>query len=606
MKLPNDIEIKQCLYTILGVTTATIIAVFLDIPILRQVISFLFLAFVPGILLLRILKIHNLSMIENLTYTVGLSLAFVMLSSVLINLVLPILGLEQPLSLLPLLISLGILVLILCSIAYKRDKGFNAPKQTILPIAFSAPQVFLIMLLVSAIAGALIMNYYGNNILSLIFLIAITITIGLISFNKFIPEKTYSLAIMVIALALLYNVTLSSSVMNLGGDIHSELLYAGRVLDSNYWDFSVGGAISTALSIVIICPIYSTILNMDAIWIFKIIYPLFFCLVPLVLFHIYRQQFGAKVAFLATFFFISVLYYTEMLSLYRQQIAELFFALVILLLIEHNLPLVKKTILVTIFATSIIMTHYALGYICAGLFIIAWLLLFFKHRIDRAFPQKVLTGILLIYLVAGIGWYSFVGGGQSIRHFQRIVSEQTDTVVETINKPNPEKTKAFFDFSEREPLVRTALGLDFWGVSPQGKGFRILQYITQLFIIIGFIGLVFRTKRQRFKLEFLALSIGAMGFILACILLPNFSGYLESERFYQIGLMLLAPICILGGQTIWQVFKPNSHYLASIVLILYFIYTSGFIFEITNCSERNIVDTPSSMALSGHRFETDR
>ena len=82
MTFASDWEIKKCLWISLAVLLANLGLIGLaasgfDIPILRQTVGFIFLAFIPGILILRILKIHNAGIIESLIYSVGLSIAFI-------------------------------------------------------------------------------------------------------------------------------------------------------------------------------------------------------------------------------------------------------------------------------------------------------------------------------------------------------------------------------------------------------------------------------------------------------------------------------------------------------------------------------------------------
>ena len=67
----NDWEIKKCLRLLLVILLATLGLVGLAglgfyIPVLRQIVGFVFLTFVPGILILRILKIHNTGIAESL------------------------------------------------------------------------------------------------------------------------------------------------------------------------------------------------------------------------------------------------------------------------------------------------------------------------------------------------------------------------------------------------------------------------------------------------------------------------------------------------------------------------------------------------------------
>jgi uncharacterized membrane protein len=64
---PNNWEIKECLRLALAILLAAVGLVGLgasgfDIPILRQIVGFIFLTFVPGIFILRILRIHNIGL----------------------------------------------------------------------------------------------------------------------------------------------------------------------------------------------------------------------------------------------------------------------------------------------------------------------------------------------------------------------------------------------------------------------------------------------------------------------------------------------------------------------------------------------------------------
>ena len=86
----NDWEIKKFLTVVLAIQLAMWGVIGLDyiglqIPILRQLIGFIYLTFVPGIIILRILKLHKLGNIETLLYTVGLSIATLMFTGLLMN-----------------------------------------------------------------------------------------------------------------------------------------------------------------------------------------------------------------------------------------------------------------------------------------------------------------------------------------------------------------------------------------------------------------------------------------------------------------------------------------------------------------------------------------
>ena len=266
MAYVNSWEIKKFILVVLTILSAMLglvglAALGFDIPVLRQIVGFVFLTFVPGILILRILKVHNVSTAESLAYSVGLSLAFVMFTGVFVNTMFPLFGVSKPISTFPLMVTFTGFILILGAIAYMRDRDFLPQAKPTQIRAFSPPYLFLILLPLLAILGALLVSYHQNNILLLIFIVAVAVIIGVAAFAKFIPERAYPLAIIVITISLLYYFTLSSPFL-VGFDIHSEYLYQNFVAQSGYWNPSTAGHLNTALSIVMLSPIYSLILNM--------------------------------------------------------------------------------------------------------------------------------------------------------------------------------------------------------------------------------------------------------------------------------------------------------------------------------------------------------
>lgn len=167
-----------------------------DVPILRQIIAFFFLTFVPGLIILRILKIHNIGIIESLLYSVGLSLAFVMVSGVIVNFALPPLGISHPITLIPLIVTFMVFFLILCFLAYRRDKDFHPTsplpkdsKKIAKPGSILKPILLAILLPLLAVLGASLVNSYQNNALLFVFIFIVAAIIGLVAFNRFIPPE---------------------------------------------------------------------------------------------------------------------------------------------------------------------------------------------------------------------------------------------------------------------------------------------------------------------------------------------------------------------------------------------------------------------------------
>jgi len=647
MTSPNDWEIKNCLRLSLAILLAILGLIGLatlgfDIPGLRQIVGFIFLTFVPGTLILRILRVHNIGIVESLVYSVGLSLAFVMFFGALINFGLPFIGISSPISLLPVTTSLAVFTIILMAVAYMRDRDFTRQQKTEPREKLYLPSVlFLILLLLLTILSVALIDAYQNNILLLTCIIAIAGVVGLAAFGKLFKPRVYPLAMFIIGLCLLYQTTLMSPHL-VGTDIHTEYYFYRLVADSGFWDASIPSTVNSCLSITILAPVYSLLLNIDGIWMFKAVYPLFFALAPLVLFHVFSQQMSQKKAFLAAFFFIAVPTFSlEMISLCRQQIAELFFALLILLFVDRKLTLGPKLTLAIVFAVSIPVSHYALGFIgfiYMGMFLPLVLIIrsnFFRKAWGRltgkfgglprsltapgALPAKALVIVVVIYFISSFAWYGTIASGANLASLNEASTRPTTALTTTITTD----PASLADFSQRDALIQTALGLDFGQASPQGKGFRILQYITQLFLILGCLRLVFRPKRLGFAIEYIALSVTSALLILGCILLPVFAGILNTTRWYHIALITLAPFCILGGEAMWlgastlwhklrrrietpEFAEDSQGYLKFVtlaVLIPYFVFTSGFIFEVTKNETTDVIDSPYSIALSSYRLD---
>ncbi|MBM4450670.1 MAG: DUF2206 domain-containing protein, partial [Chloroflexi bacterium] len=120
-------------------------------------------------------------------------------------------------------------------------------------------------------------------------------------------------------------------------------------------------------------------------------------------------------------------------------------------------------------------------------------------------------------------------------------------------------------------------------------------------------------------------SITSALLLAACILLPNFASPLNTTRWYHISLITLAPFCILGGETIclgiislWHRLRHVARgfslanaednqaffgFVALAVLIPYFLFTSGVIFEVSKHQVTDRIDIPYSIALSSYRID---
>jgi len=339
-----------------------------DIPIIRQIISFLYLSFVPGILILRLLRIKDISNPEIILYCIGLSIISLIFIELFANFIFPLIGIYNPISLIPLVISLSLFVLLLSALCFKSEFNMGSDYQSVgyclssnIFNFLNLKTLFIAILPIMAIFGAFLMNYNIDNRLNLSLLVIISLLPLFVSQDIF-PRSYYPFIVLMVSISLLFDKSLITSYI-CGSDIFGEYNAANHVLMNNQWLFDTPGVLNGMLSITILAPVYSIIMNLNLMWIFKIVYPLFFSLLPFGIYAYASRQFNETLAFFAA---ILVAYtssfYGIMLEAARQQIAEIFLILIVLLIFQ-NFERKKKMFLLVIFSLGLIMSHYGISYI---------------------------------------------------------------------------------------------------------------------------------------------------------------------------------------------------------------------------------------------------
>ena len=596
----NDWEIGKFFKAILSVQFAMWGAIGLDvmglqIPIIRQFIGFIYLTFVPGILILRVLKLHKLGNIETLLYSVGLSIATLMFTGLFMNTVYPLLGISGPISTVPLVITISIIMLVLCVLCYIKDKDFSDPSFINIGDVLSIPVLFLCLLPFLAVLGTYVVYYHESNILLTLLIVIIAFIVCLVAFDRFIPRKVYPLAIFIIAIALLYHRSLISPYL-LGPDIPTEYALCKSVVINSCWDSTRDISYNALLSVTILPAIYTIILKIDPTWTYKIIYPFLLSLVPLGLYHVFQKQTNEKTAFLSAFFFMSLpTFFITLTYMARQQVAELFFVLLILLILNKKMDAPKRVALSILFSASLIVSHYGLSYIYM---LYLPFVLVILHFMKSKSTTKINTGgtYIILYSVMCLSWYMHVSNAALFETLVHI-GDHVYTSIFT----------EFFAVEARDPTLSKLLGFESAPSLWREIGYRVYN-VTQLFIVVGVLKLLLKHREMKFDREYQAYAFTSMLLLLLVIVLPFFATNISTSRVYHITLFFLAPFCIIGGETVFngflRLFKSkfislNRHpigLLVLVVLIPYFSFSTGFIFEVVG-------DAPLSVSLGLERMK---
>jgi len=567
---------RDFLVTILFLQLVVYAMVFFDVPVARQVVGFIYLTFVSGFVITKLLKLDELDRLESVLFSVGLSIAFLMLAGVFVNEFGLLFGFSMQLSLMPLMIILNSFILIDGVLVYLRRENvklFGAETLRLSPVA-----LLLIVLPILSVVGTLWVNAFENNLILLVMLMTISLlfVIGLIS-KKFLPPKLYPLAVLMIAISLLFHSSLISNYLVTFGSDNPVEYFVFKITETNaHWSSGIYsghlgyGRVNSMLSVTILPTIYSSLLNMDATWVLKILYPLIFSFVPLALYQLWQKNVGAKKAFIATFLFMAQnTFYTEMLGLNRQIIAELFFVLLLLVILSKKMKPYNKIICFMIFSIALVTSHYALAEIFLFFMSFVWLFLVAMKRPSR----KITVTLVVLFFVVMFSWYLYTSNAtvfDSLVSFGNYVYDQLGQ---------------FFNPASRGQTVLRGLGLEspptIWNTFS-----RVFAYLTQFLIVVGFVGLITKRITIQLERESFMFTLMAMAFLGALIAVPGLANTMNMTRFYHILLLFLAPLCVLGAEFLVKLMSKRrteigASVLLLIVLVPYFLFQTGFVYEVT-------------------------
>lgn len=568
------------------------LTVFFDIPIARQVMSFFFFTFVPGYTILKLLMVDNLGKVETVLFSAGFSIAFLLISGLVLNESSLLVGFFQPLSLVPLMLFLNTLILVGVVAAYLRNRNVKIfANQPIVKIQIKPAFIFLVLPILS-IAGAVYVNIYENNLLLLFMMVSVAaLVVGGVLSKKFLPSQLYPIAVVTIGIALLFHATLISSyIMSYGSDVPWEYFVFKSTQSAGYWSTSnpyfgdIGlGRYYSMLSITVLPTIYSSILNMDQMM-FKVIFPAIFSLVPLGLYQLWQGYVGKKFALIAAFLLMAqATFYFEMISLNRQIIAELFFVLILLVMLKKDLKPFNKILFFMIFSFALIVSHYALAEILLFFIALTAILLVVLKRPSR----NITLAMIVLFFVMMFTWYIFTSGSatfDSFLQFGGYVYNQMGN---------------FFNPASRGQTVLVGLGLaespSVWNTAS-----RVFAFAVEGFILLGFVGLI--TKRSKIKIEreYFILSSAALLILSLLVIVPGLATTLNMTRFFHILLFFLAPFFPIGIDFLVRLFsKRDRVFVVSAVLLLvlvpYFFFQTNFVYEVTGSQSW-------SVPLSGYRM----
>lgn len=566
-----------------------------NIPFIREMVGVVLLTFIPGLLLLKILKIDSHDPLQTLMFGIGLSLIAIMGIGTFINFFYPIIGIEKPISEIYVIITYLTFIFILFILSHIISPNFQLLNN--LSSNSLSKSIIIGVILVCLI---FIHSYVNKitNIVSIVLVLIIAISIIIFTWSKVEIKYNIPFFIYLFSLILLLGRSLSLPFLS-GTDINIEFYYAKLIVNNGFWNSSLPHNYNSMLSATILPVVYMLFTGIDLINVYKYIYQFIYAFIPVCLYIVCKIQTNEKISLLSSFLFIALIpFHVLMFNTPRQEIAEFFFILIILLIVNDSLNFSKKYILLTIFLIGIVVSHYGLSYLLAGIVILALLcnsvIKNFNFNIFSSKSKMALVNLnscilLIIFLFV---WNFITTSGSVFSSILSIFNKIQIGIQSDLFTPENNEAANYLLLMKESNIFTT---IDF-----------ILQIIFQMFIFLGILLICLGFFKTKMKKEYLLLSIGSVIILLICLTVPMLGSQLNVPRTYHITLLLLAPFCVIGGCWLLEninkkfikniTFKPLR--ILSILFIMLFFLEIGLFHDISNnprytsiiISSNNILD----------------
>jgi len=524
------------------------------IPLFLQIFGLIVLCIVPGFLFCLLFSIKVIDPCENFLYSIGISIVFDLLFGLLINSLLPIFGVNDPLSSQNLQFSFSMVILLITMLIVYADKApiisFKIPK--ILKIE----KIFLIfgfLILVCSQIGIFLMNIENVNFFLIfsIFLIPILLFCLIIYYDDSI-KRIYPFIIYLISFSLLMLLPLRSNYI-IGIDSHEEYYFFYNTLIHSVWIPDPTYLLSAALSISIVPTVFENFLIIDPQILFKLLFPFLFSIIPVVVYVIAKKYVNDLLALFASCFFMFQPFFILTSGLSRTSLGIFFCAFAILVLCDEELKLGKKYILFILFISGTIFSHYTTALIFFLIILLGYLIDIVLRRYENQKEKSFVNLPIIIYFSCLLFfWYEQIinsvfttGTGFAFYRFN-IFNDFVRNDISKYNPTpivNPSSLLKFINYSRMILFLLIGIGILFtyynW-VKKNIKGNSFIKYEVKI------------------NKNLLPFSLVAFGLLVFTFFAPFFFLGYDTSRVQELIFIVLPVFLIIGCNFFTLVIKEND------------------------------------------------
>lgn len=326
-----------------------------------QVLLLLLLLILPGVILLRALRIPGNAISSFPVYVPCASIVVLIGTGLAVDLAGLFVGAASPLRPGPLLVGLEFACLMLLASSADAPSDVQIPWRS---LSRPARLVWPLALPLLAAAGALWLNNGRGNSLAIIATIAIVLTLIWAILRAPRLDKTLLAVILYAAgLSMEWAFSLRGQLAD-GFDISTEFYDMNRVVVTGVWHPAHANDIYGAmLSVTILPATLHAISGVPGLLLLNVVYPAIYALFPVAVYSLGRRILARRWAFLAPVFIMGEYYFAEMKGFARVEIALVFFAALVAAVLDNRMPKRWQWVLVTLLGLAVAVSHYSTDYL---------------------------------------------------------------------------------------------------------------------------------------------------------------------------------------------------------------------------------------------------
>jgi uncharacterized membrane protein len=433
---------------VLLVLAQLVVALDVDLPVLRPALALATFVGVPALVLHRRATFPADTVVARLLYAVGLSLLGLLVGGLLLNTALGAVGIDRPLAPLPLAVAWTVVDAALLgwrrSVPLVPSGAVGRAVRRAVDARLEPAQALAVVALVLSVAGAVRLNNGAGSAVALAAVVvgAVALLVLLLGRSRAparggLGRDAWTLGLVATGLLLATSVRGWSIT---GHDIQAEYLAFRLTDDAQHWQLSaLPSAYNACLSVTVLPTVLVQATGLPGRLVFSVLLQLVFATVPVLVYLLGRRVVSRRLALAGAVLTMAFpTFFTDMPYLVRQEVAFFFIALMLLAATEPARTRGGTRALVLAFGAGVVLSHYSTTYVLlmalvtglAGLAVASAVRRPRGRDPEPAEPRTPLTllhpltvGVLLLAALAWAGPVTHTGG-----HAREVVRETVDAL----------------------------------------------------------------------------------------------------------------------------------------------------------------------------------